>query len=101
MKSVTLAAGFALLVLSLSVSAQTRPSKPWTLSKTPWGDPDIRAGAAKTYTKPWTVGFPITAERGYTNFEYARHEGNYAMFDSLSGARAIEKAAAEKAARKE
>jgi hypothetical protein len=54
----------------------------------------------KTYTKPWKVGFPITQETGYSNFEYACHEGNYAMFDSLSGARAIEKAAAEAAKQK-
>jgi len=50
----------------------------------------------KTYTKPWKVGFPITQEPGYQNFEYACHEGNNAMFNSLSGARALEKAAAEK-----
>jgi hypothetical protein len=46
----------------------------------------------KTYTKPWKVGFPITQEPGYQNFEYACHEGNNAMFNSLSGARAAEKA---------
>jgi hypothetical protein len=50
----------------------------------------------KTYTKTWKVGFPITQEPGYLNFEYACHEGNNAMFNSLSGARALEKAAAEK-----
>jgi hypothetical protein len=50
----------------------------------------------KTYAKPWKVGFPITQEPGYQNFEYACHEGNNAMFNSLSGARALEKAAAEK-----
>lgn len=46
----------------------------------------------KTYTKPWKVGFPITQEPGYQNFEYACHEGNNAMFNSLSGARAAENA---------
>jgi len=50
----------------------------------------------KTYTKPWKVGFPITQEPGYQNFEYACHEGNNAMFNSLSGARALEKAAEKK-----
>ena len=45
----------------------------------------------KTYEKPFTVGFPLTQEPGYQNFEYACHEGNYAMFDSLSGARAKER----------
>jgi len=54
----------------------------------------------KTYARPFTVGFPLTQEPGYRNFEYACHEGNYAMFDSLSGARAQEKKAAEKAAGK-
>ena len=55
----------------------------------------------KTYEKPFKVAFPITQEPGYRNFEYACHEGNYAMFDSLSGARALEKkAAAAKAAGK-
>src|SRR5438067_5110701 len=54
----------------------------------------------KTYTGPFKVAFPLTQEPGYQNFEYACHEGNYAMFDSLSGARAQEKAAAEAAKKK-
>ncbi len=44
----------------------------------------------KTYARPWTVSFPIVQEPGYQLFEYACHEGNYAMFNSLSGARAKE-----------
>jgi hypothetical protein len=44
----------------------------------------------KTYTAPWKVAFPITQEPGYQLFEYACHEGNYAMFNSLSGSRADE-----------
>ena len=44
----------------------------------------------KTYAQTFKVGFPLTQEPGYQNFEYACHEGNYAMFDSLSGARAQE-----------
>ena len=54
----------------------------------------------KTYVRPFKVSFPLTQEPGYRNFEYACHEGNYAMFDSLSGARAQEKAAAEAAKKK-
>jgi hypothetical protein len=50
----------------------------------------------KIYAKPWKVGFPISQEPGYQNFEYACHEGNNAMFNSLSGARAAEKAAEKK-----
>jgi len=44
----------------------------------------------KTYTAPWTVAFPITQEPGYQIFEYACHEGNYAMHNRLSAARAEE-----------
>jgi hypothetical protein len=36
------------------------------------------------------VAFPITEEPGYQIYEYACHEGNYAMADILSGARAEE-----------
>ncbi|HVQ65455.1 MAG TPA: hypothetical protein VMT78_13020, partial [Terriglobia bacterium] len=45
----------------------------------------------KTFTKPFTIGYPITQEPGYQIFEYACHEGNLAMFNSLSGARAQER----------
>jgi hypothetical protein len=49
---------------------------------------------AQTFTAPWTVAFPITHESGYQIFEYACHEGNYAMANVLSAARAEEKATA-------
>jgi hypothetical protein len=48
----------------------------------------------QTYTRPWTVSFPITQEPGYSNFEYACHEGNYALHNILSAARSDEKKAA-------
>jgi hypothetical protein len=51
----------------------------------------------KTFTAPWTVAFPITQEPGYQIFEYACHEGNYAMHNRLSAARAEERRAAAKA----
>jgi hypothetical protein len=51
-----------------------------------------------TYTTPWTVAFPITKEPGYQIFEYACHEGNYAMHNRLSAARAEERKAASQAA---
>ncbi len=44
----------------------------------------------KTFTAPWTVQFPVTREPGYQIFEYACHEGNYAMRNRLSAARAEE-----------
>jgi len=42
-----------------------------------------------TFTKQWTVEFPFSASPGPI-FEYACHEGNYAMPDILGGARKLE-----------
>jgi len=71
---------------------------------TPVGPNEIRYEVTiddpKTFASPFKVAFPLTQEPGYQNFEYACHEGNYAMFDSLSGARAQERAAAEAATKK-
>ncbi len=41
------------------------------------------------FTKPWTAQIPVTRTKGPI-FEYACHEGNYAMTDILAGARAAE-----------
>src|SRR5215471_7555048 len=61
---------------------------------------EVTVDDPKTYVQPFKIAFPLTQEPGYENFEYACHEGNYAMFDSLSGARAQERAAAEAAKKK-
>jgi len=50
----------------------------------------------QTWTAPWTVEFPLARDDAYGMFEYACHEGNLAMFNILSGARADERAAAAK-----
>jgi len=42
-----------------------------------------------TYTKPWTMEYPFRATTGPV-YEYACHEGNYAMPDILGGARKME-----------
>jgi hypothetical protein len=52
----------------------------------------------KTWTAPWKVAFPLKRDPGFQVIEYACHEGNYAMKDILSGARADEAAAVKKAA---
>jgi hypothetical protein len=49
-----------------------------------------------TWTKPWTVELPFAAAPGPI-YEYACHEGNYAIEDILGGARKME---AEAPARK-
>jgi hypothetical protein len=52
-----------------------------------------------TYTRPWTASVPMTKTQGPL-FEYACHEGNYAMVGILAGARAKEKEAEQAAAKK-
>jgi hypothetical protein len=48
-----------------------------------------------TYTKPWTLEYPFSATQGPV-YEYACHEGNYAMTDILGGARKAEAEAENK-----
>ena len=47
-----------------------------------------------TYTRPWTVALPLSNLPDYVIYEYACHEGNYAIEHGLAGARNLEKAAA-------
>ena len=46
----------------------------------------------KTWVRPWTVSLPLTQHPEYQMFEYACHEGNYAVRNILSAERAAEKA---------
>jgi hypothetical protein len=55
----------------------------------------------KSFVAPWTMRMPIPREDDYGFFEYGCHEGNYAMFNLLSGSRVEEKRRAEAAARGE
>ena len=64
------------------VSAQTIM---WTVTVE---DPNV-------YTAPWTLQMPLTAEPEYQIFEYACHEGNYAVPNALSGERFLEKEVTE------
>jgi len=45
----------------------------------------------KTWTKPWTILISLKRNEKYQLLEYACHEGNIAMGDILSGARADER----------
>jgi hypothetical protein len=46
----------------------------------------------QTWTKPWTVAMSLTRDRDYVMYEYACHEGNYAIANILRGFRAAERA---------
>jgi hypothetical protein len=52
-----------------------------------------------TWTKPWSAEVPWKRTTGPI-FEHACHEGNYGLYNTLAGARAEEKRAAEEAAKK-
>jgi hypothetical protein len=45
------------------------------------------------YSAPWKVSMPLSRDTSYLIYEYACHEGNYAMEDVLRAGRAKEKAA--------
>jgi hypothetical protein len=49
----------------------------------------------KTWTRPWTYEMPLKRDDAYGFYEYACHEGNYSLFNILSGHRADERAASK------
>jgi hypothetical protein len=52
---------------------------------------DLTIDDPKTWTKPWTIHMPYKSDPSYAIYEYACHEGNYMMLDSLEAARQLEK----------
>jgi hypothetical protein len=52
---------------------------------------EVTVNDPKTWTRPWKASFPLRRDNNYQIFEYACHEGNYAMRNTLSGSRADEK----------
>jgi hypothetical protein len=46
---------------------------------------------SRTWTRPWKVALPLMQHPEYQFFEYACHEGNYAMRNILSASRAEER----------
>jgi hypothetical protein len=58
----------------------------------------VTAEDATTWTRPWTFAMNLTKkDASQRPFEYACHEGNYGLRNILSGARAVERAAAQPA----
>ena len=51
-----------------------------------------------TWRRPWSVELPMTKTEGPLH-EYTCHEGNYGIVNTLRGARAAERKAAEEAAK--
>ena len=55
---------------------------------------EVRVDDPRTWTRPWTVAFPLERDPDYLLFEYACHEANYALANILSAVRAAERRAA-------
>jgi hypothetical protein len=53
---------------------------------------DVAVSDPRTWTRPWKASFPLRRDPSYGMFEYACHEGNHAMSNILSAARAADKA---------
>ena len=54
---------------------------------------EVTVDDSTTFSRPWTAAISLKQDNRQSQvFEYACHEGNYAMSDILSGARADEKA---------
>jgi hypothetical protein len=56
-------------------------------------DWSVTVDDATTWTRSWTFAVPLTLNDGEPVYEYACHEGNYAVKNMLSGSRAVEHAA--------
>jgi hypothetical protein len=53
---------------------------------------DVLVEDPQTWVRPWKVAFPLTRDESYVLYEYACHEGNYAIANILRAARAAERA---------
>ena len=49
---------------------------------------DVTIEDPEVYSASWTVSMPLHRDDEYDMYEYACHEGNYGLANSLSGARA-------------
>ena len=55
---------------------------------------DVTIDDPGPFATPWTVAMPLNRDSGYQIFEYACHEGNYGLENSLRAGRADDKTAA-------
>ena len=53
---------------------------------------EVTVEDSKTWTRPWTVAFPLQRDPEYVIYEYACHEGNYAIANMLRISRAADRA---------
>jgi hypothetical protein len=81
------------LATLLSVGADGKVTERFTRVDPDTIDYRVTVESPSAFTRPWTLAIPLWTTKEVI-FEYACHEGNYAMPNSLSGARAEEAAGA-------
>jgi hypothetical protein len=74
-------------------SEALRLTERFTLTDANTLDYRVTVDDPQTWTRPWTIDFPLRRDPQYTLYEYACHEGNYYMYNALTGARAEEQKA--------
>jgi hypothetical protein len=52
---------------------------------------EVTVDDPQTWVRPWKVAFPLRRDETYVLYEYACHEGNYALRNILSAARVAER----------
>jgi len=72
----------------LGAAAQLRLVERFTRIDMDTIDYQLTIADATTWTKSWTVAFPLVRSDG-PMYEYACHEGNYSMKNTLTAARAV------------
>ena len=85
----------SLALRGLPHTKQLKIVERFTRSNTGTLDYEVTLDDPGTYTRPWTAAFPLDYEPEYGMYEYACHEGNYGLPNSLRGARAVEARAAK------
>ena len=78
---------------ALTITERFTRTSPTTLSYS------MTINDPNTWAAPFTLQFPLTRDDKYGMFEYACHEGNYALQNILRGARAAERQTAATAPR--
>ena len=75
-------------VKGLPVSEQLRVVERFTRVDVDTLNYEVTITDPEAYARPWTVAMPMTRRPEYMMVEHACHEGNWAVTNILSGARA-------------
>jgi hypothetical protein len=72
-------------------SAALEPTERFTPTGADTLQYEVTIDDPNTWSRPWTISFPLRRSTDYQILEYACHEGNDSMRNTLSGSRADER----------